>query len=1147
MIRAIVGASLRFRLLVVAAAALTMAVGVTQLRGAPVDVLPEFSPPYVEIQTEALGLSAEEVEQLITVPMEADLLNGVEGIDVLRSQSVPGMSSIVLVFEPDADLYKSRALVQERIAQMGAAAMPNVSKPPVMLQPYSSSSRLLMFGLSSEKVSPIEKSVMARWTIQPRLLGVPGVANVSIWGFRDRQLQVQVDPERLRDRGVTLKQVVETTANAQISSPLSFVEGSTPGTGGFIETPQQRLGVRHVFDRLTNPAELGKVPVDGTGGRLRLADVANVVEDHQPLIGDAVVNDSDGLLLVVEKFPGANTLEVTRGVEKALDDLRPGLGGMAPDTSVFRPATFIEGAIDNLVLASVIAGLLLALAIAAFLFEWRTVLLSLFTIPLSLVTAGLVVHLLGETFNAISFAGLAVALAVVVDDAVVGAENVARRLRQQPRIGGETSTADIVRDATHEVRSPLAYATVIVVLAIVPVAVMDGRPGAFFEPLALAYAVAVGAAMVVALTVTPALSLLLFSRGSAGRRESPLLQRVGRRYGEGLGRFIRRPRMAVVAAGACLAAVVVALAVLPLLGTSLIPSFKDRDMLVRLNAEPGTSNSRMTQIATEVSRELRSIPGVDNVGAHVGRAVTGDRIVDVNSADVWVSIDSDADYDATVASIEDAIAQVPGARSDLLTYAEQEIRDVGALREGENPVTGDGLDVLTGSDRPLVVRVYGQSFDGLRREASKVRQLMSQVEGVVDPRVEQPVEQPNVEIEVDLDKAREVGIKPGDVRRAEATLVQGLLVGSVFEEQKVFEVVVQGTPETRRSVESIRDLLIDRPGGGHVRLGDVAEVRITNTPIAIARDAVSRYLDVEAGVSGRSLDSVAGEIENRLQNSVFPLEYHAEVLTQTTSTEINLGMMLAAALAAALAAFLLMQAAFRSWRLAALAFLTMPVALLGGALAALANGAELSLGSALGLVALFGIAAHNGVMLICHFQRLRETEGEAFGPALVERGSRERLAPILTTASALALVALPFVILGSRPGLEIVSPMALVVLGGLATSTFLGLFLLPALYLRFGGREPAVLPEEELLHRWADVEPAPAAAAAGADVTLVSDLLHRPARVEPEPDETAAKARVTRPEPDGGNGSPLPPPVTSSGETDEAAASAEGRDERSAR
>jgi CzcA family heavy metal efflux pump len=1074
LIRGVVAVCLRFRLLVVAAAALTMAVGVSQLRGAPVDVLPEFTPPYVEIQTEALGLSAEEVEQLITVPMEADLLNGVEGIDVLRSQSVPGMSSIVLVFEPDADLYRSRALVQERLAQMGAAAMPNVSKPPVMLQPYSSSSRLLMFGLSSEEVSPIEKSVIARWTIQPRLLGVPGVANVAIWGFRDRQLQVQVDPEQLAKSGVTLKQVVETSANAQISSPLSFVEGSTPGTGGFIETPQQRLGVRHVFDRLTDPNELAKVPVEGTGGRLRLNDVATVAVDHQPLIGDAIVNDDDGLLLAVEKFPGANTLEVTRGVEEALDDLRPGLGGMEPDTSIFRPAAFIENAIDNLTLASLLAGVLLALILAAFLFEWRTLLIGLFAIPLSLVAAALVLDLLGETFNAISFAGLAVAVAVIVDSAVVGAENVARRVRQERELGGKRPTGDIVRDATHEVRSPLTYATLIALLAIVPVAAMAGRPGAFFEPLALAYALAVATAMVVATTVTPALALLLFSRGTAARRESPLFTRLGRRYGASLGGFMRRPRTVLVAGGACLAVAVVLLAVLPLLGTSLIPSFKDRDMLVRLNAEPGTSNTRMTEIATQVSRELRSIGGVANVGANVGRAVTGDRIVDVNSADVWVSVDSDTDYDATVAAIEEAIAQVPGARSNLVTYSEQKIRDIGALREGENQVTGDGLDVLTGSERPLVVRVYGQSLDVLGREASKVQALVSQIEGVVDPRVEQPVEQPNVEIEVNLDRAQQFGIKPGDVRRAEATLVQGLNVGSVFEQQKVFEVIVRGTPETRSSVESIRDLLIDTPGGGHVRLGAIAEVRTAEAPIVIKRDAVSRYLDVEADVSGRSLDAVASEVKERLRGSVFPLEYHAEVLTETTGAEINTSLMLGAALAVAVAAFLLMQAAFRSWRLAALVFLTLPVALLGGALAALADGAELSLGAALGLLALFGLAVSNGVMLVCNFQRLRSAEGEAFGPKLVKRGARERLTPILTTAVAVAVVALPFVVLGSRPGLEVVSPMALVILGGLVTSTFLSLFLLPALYLRFGRHQPTVFPEEELLDRWDYVEVDPA-------------------------------------------------------------------------
>jgi Cu/Ag efflux pump CusA len=1078
MIGAIVGTSLKFRLIVVAAAALVMGLGFTQLRSASVDVLPEFTPPYIEIQTEALGLSAEEVEELITVPLEADLLNGVEGVDVIRSKSLAGLSSIVLVFKSDFDLYRGRALVQERLTQQGAAALPNVSKPSVMLQPYSSASRMLVFGLSSDQVSPIEKSVIARWTIQPRLLGVPGVANVSIWGFRDRQLQVLVDPERLRDRGVTLQQVVETAGNAQVSTPLSFLEGSTPGTGGFIETPQQRLGVRHVLDQLTDPETLGRVPVESTGGRLQLSDVANIVEDHQPLIGDAVVNDSGGLLLVVEKFPGANTLDVTKGVETALADLAPGLGGMKPDTSIFRPATFIENATDNFALAVMIAAAILALMIAAFLYQARTLLITVITIPLSLLAAVLVLDMLGETFNAISFAGLAIALLVVIDDAVVGTENIARHLHRQREAGSDRPVADIVRQATHEIRRPLTYATMIALLAVLPVAVMAGRPGAFVDPLVLAYGLAVVVSMVVAMTVTPALSLLVFSRGSAVRRESPLLRGSRRGYDAAFSRVIGRSRAVLIGA---VAAVAIGIAVIPLLSTSLIPSFKDRDLLVSLNAEPGTSNPRMTEIATQVSRELRSLPGVDNVAAQIGRAINGDQLVDVNSAKLVVSIDSDADYSRTISSIEDAVADVEGARSDLITYSEQKIRDVGALRAGDNPVTGDGLNVLTGSTRPLVVRVFGQDLDVLRREAAKVRTLVSQVDGVVDPRIDLPVEQPNVEIEVDLAKARQFGVRPGDVRRAATTLVSGLNVGSVFEQQKVFEVVVQGTAETRRSVSDVRNLLIDTPSGGHVRLAEVADVRIGSSPIAIERDAVSRYLDVEANVSGRSLGDVAGDIQSRLRESVFPLEYHAKVITESTASEIGTTTMLLVAVAALCAAFLLMQAAFTSWRLALLGIAVLPVALVGGVLGALINGAELSLGALIGFLAVFALAVRLSMTLLRHFQDLERYGEETFGTELIRRGVGERFGPVLTSAAAGAAVALVFVILGSRPGLEIVSPMAVVVLGGLITTTLLVLFVLPALYLRFGGGLPVLTPEEELMDEWIGVrrpqpelEPAPA-------------------------------------------------------------------------
>jgi len=479
-----------------------------------------------------------------------------------------------------------------------------------------------------------------------------------------------------------------------------------------------------------------------------------------------------------------------------------------------------------------------------------------------------------------------------------------------------------------------------------------------------------------------------------------------------------------------------------------------------------------------VSRELRSLPGVDNVGAHVGRAIAGDQRQDVNSGEVWVSIDSGADYDKTFASIEDAVGGVPGVRSDVITYSEQKIRDVGALRDGENLATGEGINVLTGSDKPLVVRVFGENFDVLRREAAKVRTLMAQTDGVVDPQVAQLTTQPNIEIEVDLDKAREVGVSPGDVRRAEATLVQGLNVGSVFEEQKVFEVVVKGTPDTRRSIADIRNLLLDVPGGGHVRLGRVADVREKDLPISIPRDSVSRYLDVKADVSGRSLDSVASDLEGRLQNASFPLEYHAEVLQQTTGSEINFGLVLGASIAVLLAMFLLMQAAVRGWVLAVLGFGMLPVALSGGAFAALIDGGY-SLGSLVGFLALLGIASRNVLTLIRRYQDLERYEGVKFGPELVARGASERLVPMLTTAVALGLVALVFVIMGTQPGLEIVHPMAVVILGGLVTTTAVSMFVLPALYLRFGGRQPTLSPEEELMHRWVGIEPTAAGAPAG--------------------------------------------------------------------
>jgi CzcA family heavy metal efflux pump len=1033
MIRWVVGSSLRSRGLVVVLAAALLFFGFTQLRNVPVDVLPEFSPPMVEVQTEALGLSAAEVEELITVPLEQDLLNGVAWLDTIRSESIPGLSRVELIFEPGTDLVRARQVVTERLTQ--SAGLPQVAKPPAMLQPLSSTSRVMMVGLSSKQVSAIQMSVLARWTIRPRLMGVPGVANVSIWGQRERQLQVQADPRRLNDAGVSVNQLVETTGNALWVSPLTFLEASTPGTGGFIDTPNQRLGIRHVLPIVT-PDDLSQVIVDGAkpqgnGNPLRIGDVAKVVEDHQPLIGDAVHGEDPSLLLVIEKFPGANTLEVTQGVEEALAAMAPGMSGIEVNANLFRPATFIERAVDNLTTALLLGALLLVLVFGLFMFEWRSALVSVAAVVLSLLAALAVLYLRDATVNAIVLAGLVMALGAIVDDAIVDVDNIARRLREHHQAGGDRPAAKVIFDAAVEVRSPIAYATVIMVVAVLPVFFLDGLTGAFLPPLVVSYLLAVAASMLVALFVTPALSLLLLSRGS---REPPLARLLQRGYQRVLAPIVNKPGRALAAGAAGLVVALLGVAMVPLLSQDLAPTFKDTDLLVRLNSAPGTSHPEMTRVTAQASRELRQLPGVRDVGAHVGRAVSSsDQIVGVDSSELWVSVDPSADYDGTVASIREVVGGYPGLDGEVLTYPKKRI----------DAVLGDAGDGLT-------VRVYGQDLEVLRSKAEEVRQAVAGVDGTANQQVQRLVEEPTLEIEVDLAKAQQVGIKPGDVRRAAATMLSGIQVGNLFEEQKVFDVVVWGAPEVRSSLTSIRELMVDVPGGGQVQLDEVADVRVKPALSVIRHENVSRSIDVTASVSGRSLGSVASDVEAALGNVQFPLEYHAEVLGNATDEQAAQRRTLAIAAIAALLIFLLLQAAFGSWRLATAAFLTLPMALVGGLLAVLATGGVLSLGALIGFVLVLGIAARNLVTLVSHLQHLEREEGEAFGPALVLRGALERLSPILFTAVATALVLVPLLVLGNVPGQEILQPMAVAVLGGLVTATLLNLFVAPALYLRFG-------------------------------------------------------------------------------------------------
>ena len=609
---------LRLRTVIVAIAAVLVGAGLWQMRQMPLDAVPEFSPLTLQVRTEALGLSAAEVESLITVPLEADLLIGVPWLKSIDSESITGVSSIDLLFEPGTDLMRARQMVNERMTQ--ARALPNVSTPPTLLQPVATANRIMNVGLSSKSVSLIDMSVQAQWTIVPRLTGVPGVANVSIWGQRNRQVQVQVDPARLHEQGVTLDQIVKTAGEAVWSSPLTYLNSSTPGAGGFIDTPNQRLNVRHVFP-ITAAHDFANIPVAGTS--LALREVADVVEAHQPLIGDAVLKDGPGLLLVVEKYPGFNTVEVTQKVEAALAELRPGLTGVDIDTAIYRPASFIERATSNLSTAIVIAVILAVVALVVLLGSWRTTLVAATSITLSLTAASLVFYLRDVDFNMMVVAGLLMAIAAVVDDAIVDADNIVRRLRET-RDGAVGLVWGIIASASIEIRRPMLYATLVSVIGVAPLLLMQGLSAAFFQPLAWSYIIAVVVSLVVATTVTPALVMLLSAHPPAARPGgSALLGGLQGLYGRLAGSTIRSPTFAwaLTAVG-----VLVAILVWSQQERSLIPSFKETDVFVEVQAPPGTSLQAMDRISAALIHDLRAIPGVRNAAAQIGRALLSHEV-----------------------------------------------------------------------------------------------------------------------------------------------------------------------------------------------------------------------------------------------------------------------------------------------------------------------------------------------------------------------------------------------------------------------------------------------------------------------------------------------------------------------------------------
>ena len=1021
MLRALIRFSLEHRLVVLLLAVMLMIGGTVAVQQAPWDVFPEFAPPQIVVQTEAPGLSAEEVERLVTIPIEA-AVNGVSRIETLRSSSVPSLSVVTAIFEEGTDVLDARQLMAERLAQL-TPELPQGVQSPRMTPLAASTSRLLMLALTSDTVSPSELRTIADWTFQRRLRAVQGVAQVEVFGGDVKQYQVLVKPERLQRYRVSLDEIV-----AAASEATGF------GGAGYLETPNQRLPIRQ-RTQISSPEDLAAVPViieDGVPVSLGQLTEVKVGSADKP--GDATINGKRGVLLIVHKQPFFNTLAVSENVQKAIDELAVTLpDGVELHRTLFRQATFIERAIRNLSIAILIGCVLVTLILVAFLFQWRTVVISLTAIPLSLLGAIIILRAFGASLNAMTLGGLAIALGEVVDDAIVDVENVLRRLHENRRREHPLRAAKVVLEASLEVRSAVVYASFIVVLVFVPVFFMGGLAGKFFQPLGMAYVSAITVSLLVALTVTPAMCLLLLGRSRTVERQEPLLVRgLTTLYARLLPFFLRFRIGTIGLAGLAMAA---AIAAIPLLGGEFMPDFRESNFVVFMAGRPDASLSESVRAGGFIARRLQRIDGVVSVAQQIGRADLSEDTWGPNISEVWIAIDENADYDSVLRNIRKELEGVPGYLFQVKQF----------LRERMD-------EVLTGTTADIVIRLVGPDLTVLRSQAGRISEAIQGIEGVADRRTEQQVDVPQIEVLLLPKQAARYGFSVGDLNRSIQTLLKGRPVGQVYEQDRVFDVVVRSDPAIRSNPHEIGRLLLDSPTQDRIPLEAVAQVSLVDAPNIINREGANRRLLITCNAEGRDVASVVRDIQGRIAPTIaaLPAGYYVELGGEHEATASAGRRLLLLSMASLIGIFIMLYLDFRSVGLAATVMLSVPLAGVGGVAAVLLSGGNVSLGTMVGFVTVFGIAVRNGILLISHYRHLQHDEAMSVNRQLIVRGASERLAPILMTASSTGLALLPLVVRGNLPGHEIEYPMAIVIIGGLISSTCLTLFVLPVLYEWFG-------------------------------------------------------------------------------------------------
>ena len=1014
--------ALRNRLLVlIASGSLLIYGGIVTFR-AHVDVFPDLTAPTVTILTESHGLAPEEVESLVTLPIEA-AMNGTAGVFRVRSNSAIGISIVFVEFEFGTDIYRARQLVTEKLQQV---RLPKDVPPPVLGPISSTMGEIMLISMTSKTTSPMEVRSLADWVVRPRLLGISGVSQVMIIGGETKQFQVLIDPAKLADYNLTVDQVTEAVGKSNANA-----------SGGFLERPNEEFLIRGRA-RVYSPEDLADSVIgvrDGTP--ILLKNIATVQEGPALKRGDGSFNGQPAVVATIQKQPNANTLELTRQIEETLAGLKPTLpGDVTIDTKAFQQADFINRAIGNVNRSLIEGGIMVTIVLFLFLWNFRTTFISLTAIPLSLVTAILVMSYFGITVNTMTLGGLAIAIGALVDDAIIDVENVFRRLKQNDHSANPEPVIRVIFRASSEIRNSILFATLIIILVFLPLFSLSGFEGRMFAPLAFVYIISLTASLIVALTVTPVLCYYLLGHSKLlhDEKDSGLVSWLKRRYSRILNWTLRHPYKII---GASAVMLLVTVLLFPFMGREFLPPFNEGALNINASLPPGTSLQESNRIGSIIESSLHEVPEVVSTTRRTGRAELDEHAAGVNLSEIEVvTKEGGRPHSEMMEEVRQKLARIPGVTGEV-----------------GQPISHRIDHLLSGTRAQIAIKLFGPDLATLRTKAGEIRDAMATVPGVVDLLVEPQVGVPQVQINMNRQAAAAVGVSAESLAETVETAFNGHVASQVLEEQKTYDVLVRFDDSARQSVETISKTLIDTPSGGKVPIGQVADVRVDQGPNTINRENVQRRIIVQANVADRDLGSVIADVRTAISQRVqLPQGYFVQYGGQFESQEKASRQILFFSIVAIAGIFLLLYIALKSVRSAFLVMANLPLALIGGIVMVFLSGGTLSIASLVGFITLFGIATRNGIMLISHYSHLMTEEGVGFRDAIVQ-GSMERLSPILMTALVTGVGLIPLALGVEEPGKEIQQPMAVVILGGIFTSTFLNMIVIPALYLKYGRAE----------------------------------------------------------------------------------------------